>query len=235
VIFLSVYCGVFEDPLFTKQARAQLEATDTPSALASLQMMLADLSESLTGPVLSQLQEAESSSTEPVSPSQQDQILLSVVRMAPALSDALAIPAVPSILDCLSAILLAVDEIYAAPTAADRHAREAPRVQLSDGSVDDICLRILAARKRELQRTKGSPVNVAEREYWNTVVKSCLCLLMNLTFRCAPAQVLAMPPYSRPLLTLGRCRTRFGFVRACQWCSPTVQQTSRTRSVGSLL
>lgn len=51
--------------------------------------------------------------------------------------------------------------------------------------IDDLCLRILIAIKRN---TIEFPLN--EKLYWNDVVKSCLNLIMNLSFRCTFIQVI---------------------------------------------
>lgn len=155
---------------------------------------MSDLATILTTPFLSLVHQAESSSFGvPLPFPLQDALVLSSVRLAPSLSHSLSIPSVPVVLDCLSACILAVDEVYGENLPRGHGKRDALRVQLSHSAVDDICLRILAARRRNT--TPSSKVSTRDgvvapdREYWNTVVKSCLNLLMHLAHRCPSVQV----------------------------------------------
>jgi hypothetical protein len=216
VIFLNVLTGVFEDSIFTNQTRIQLEATprETSPSLFALESLTEDLAKLFTTPLLSQIRQAESSSGAPLHYLLLDALALSSVRMAPSLSHALSVPAVPAVLDCLSACILATDEIYEGVSLENSQRRETLRIKLSNSSVDDVCLRILAARRRDASTAPSSrasthrdptppsavaTVDPQEREYWNTVVKACLNLLMNLAHRCPSVQVWLSP--SLPVLT----------------------------------
>lgn len=192
---MNAYVNVFEDHLFVKQTLSQIATSSCDMehicpAVSSMNSLVSHLSETLTSSILTQLNQLDPHST---SFQVVDHIILSSVAMIPSLSQSLSIPCVPPILDCLTAILLASDEVC----AGDKSARETARIRLINLYVDDICLRILAAHRRALTR-KGVPS--ADGAYWNTLVKCCLNLLMNMCYRCSPVQV-TLALYPSPLMS----------------------------------
>lgn len=151
-------------------------------AMVSIDSLASYLSKILTSPFKRQIERFD-----PAISSYQimDSIILDSVKMVPSLSQSLSIPCVPPILECLVALLLAHDEVYSAQTQM----KENLRSTLINLSVDDICFRILAAHRRFLAASSSSFSDSTDREYWNTLVKSCLNLLMNMSYRCPAVQV----------------------------------------------
>ena len=199
VILLHGYQEIFEDPLFIKQIKQQTFSNQLSPALSSLLELYHYLLEVFsshyqTNKVSLSVSSSSLSSTSslPNDSSVVDlsyqQIDLDILRLSSIQSvgtTSLSIPIIPTLLDSLSSIIVTFDDIYSENFMIEKQSRELIRQTMLEKEIEDICLQILIANKRRTIEVESS-----EKLYWNDVIKSCLNLLMNLSFHCVTAQVI---------------------------------------------
>lgn len=177
---LNAYQTVFEDSLFIKQTKEQtLSESNISSSLSSL-LELYDYLQTIFSSHFNNLLITSSE----LIYQQIDLEILSLTSLKPIISESLSIPVIPTILECLSSIIITFDEIYSENSSIESHSRDLIRQTILEKQIDDICLKILIAIKR-----RSIVVSNNEKLYWNDVTKSCLKLIMNLSYHCSFVQV----------------------------------------------
>lgn len=182
IILLNGYQSVFNDPLFIKQTKEQTLSEDNniSTSLSSLLELVDFLLEIIFSHYNSIFILSSTPSTSlpsintELSFQQIDTEILKLSSIKPSITHSLSIPVIPTLIECISSIIVAFDEIYSENSSLEIQSRESIRQVILQKQIDDICLRILIANKR-----RTSEIQPEDKLYWNDVIKSCLHFLMN--------------------------------------------------------